>query len=561
MDGMLVEPLAATAAVSAPAVSAVRLLAENDQLRADVERGRRQNLELRQQVGYWQSMHARATQRLNEVQQELELLRGEIRKLKADLFGRKSEKRSSKDRSHDLEDPQETAAKPKRKRGQQPDRPAPKRRDYSHLPERTRKVELPPEQCHCPECGKPFQRRSDTEDATQIEMEVILYRLVWQRCRYETTCACGGQKRVLTAPLPPKVIPKGLYGTSLWVEILVDKFYSHQPVARLREQLRLHGLDLAAGTVADGLRRLEPLFTPVYDALKERNGHGFYHLADETRWHVFIDYEGKSNHCWWLWAFSSVDTVVYVLDPSRSHTVPEEHYPEKVEGVLTVDRLSSYKAMKQVSAGRLLLAWCWAHVRRDFVRLGKGWPELKDWALAWLRRIRELYHWNRQRLAVRKNMGKFTRADRALRRAIVAMRQQLEAELADRQLRLPCRKVLESLQEHWEGLTRFVDDPRIPMDNNASERRLRGPALGRKNYYGSGSLWSGQLAAMLFSIFATLTMWKLNPRKWLQWYLESGAAQGGKAPANITPFLPWNLTDEQRLKLGGVDAPSTLDST
>ena len=66
---------------------------------------------------------------------------------------------------------------------------------------------------------------------------------------------------------------------------------------------------------------------------------------------------------------------------------------------------------------------------------------------------------------------------------------------------------------------------------------------------------------MLFSIFATLTMWKLNPRKWLQWYLESCAAQGGKAPADITEFLPWKLTNEQRLKLEGEDAPSTLDST
>lgn len=120
-------------------------------------------------------------------------------------------------------------------------------------------------------------------------------------------------------------------------------------------------------------------------------------------------------------------------------------------------------------------------MRRDFVRVGKGWPELKDWALAWLRRIRELYHLNRQRLAVRKNTCKLARAERALRRTIVAMRQQLEAELANRQLRLPCRKVLESLQEHWEGLTRFVDDPRIPMDNNASERRLRGPALSWEN--------------------------------------------------------------------------------
>ena len=229
--------------------------------------------------------------------------------------------------------------------------------------------------------------------------------------------------------------------------------------------------------------------------------------------------------------------MVYVLDPSRSHTVPEEHYPEKVRGVLNVDRLASYKAMKQVLAGLLLLAWCWVHVRRDCVRVGQGWPELKDWALAWRRRLRELYHLNRQRRAVRKNQSKFARADRGLRRALVAM-QQLEAELANRQLRQPCRKVLVSLQEHWQGLTHFVDDPRIPLDNNASERRLRGPAVGRKNYYGSGSLWSGQLAARLFSIFATLTMWKLNRRRWLQWYLERCAAAGGKAPADITEFRP-----------------------
>jgi transposase len=559
MDGVFVE--SSLERVSEPAVMTTRLLAENDQLRAAVAGLGRENLELRQQAGYWESMHARAIHRLNEVQQELELLRGEIRQLKANLFGRKSEKQSSKDRSNDLEDPEETACKPKRHRGQQPNRPAPKRRDYSQLPARIQKIELPPEQCHCPDCGQPLKLRSDTEDATQIEIEVIIYRRVWQRCRYQTTCDCGGKRRVITAPLPAKVIPKGLYGTSLWVEILVDKFYGQQPVERLLEQWRLHGLDLAAGTVTDGLQRLEPLFTPVYEALKERNGRSYYHQADETRWNVFVEYDGKSNHCWWLWAFSSEDTVVYCLDPSRSHTVPENHYPGDVQGVANVDRLSSYKAMQQVKSGLLLLAFCWAHVRRDFVRVGKGWPELKDWALAWLRRIRALYHWNRQRLAVLKNKTKFAKADRALRRAVLAMQQQCEAELANPQLRLPCRKVLESLQEHWGGLTLFVDDPRIPMDNNASERRLRGPAVGRKNYYGSGSLWSGRLTAMLFSIFATLKMAKLNPRKWLQWYLDSCAKEGGKAPTDIKPFLPWNLTAEERRILGGEVPPPKPDSS
>jgi hypothetical protein len=94
MDGVLVA--SSLERVCEPAVTTARLLAENDQLRAEVAGLQRENLELRQQAGYWQRMHARAIQRCDEVQQEVELLRGEIRQLKANLFGRKSEKQSSK---------------------------------------------------------------------------------------------------------------------------------------------------------------------------------------------------------------------------------------------------------------------------------------------------------------------------------------------------------------------------------------------------------------------------------------------------------------------------------
>ncbi len=560
MDGVLLELGESSPAQSDLATLVTRLLAEVDQLRAEVAQLRRENLELRQQVAYWKSMHASASQRLEKLQEEVEHLGGENRKLQAQLFGRKSEKHSARDRSNDLEDPQETATQPQRRRGQQPDKPGPQRRDYEHLPVREEDIELPAEQGVCPDCGLPLKLRSDTEDSEQIEIEVGAYRRKLRRRRYQASCSCR-PGRIVTAPPPPKLIPKGLYGTSVWVEILVDKFYGYRPTERLLAQLRLLDLDLAAGTVADGLRRLEPLFTLVYDAFCARNRQSVYHQADETRWLVFVDQAGKSNHCWWLWAFSGEDTVVYLLDPSRSHTVPEGHYPADLEGVLMVDRLSSYKAMAQVKNGTLLLAYCWAHVRRDFVQVGKGWPERTEWALGWLRRIRELYRLNRQRLAVLWSPGEFARADGALRGAALAMRLQMEAELADSQLRTPCQKVLESLQNHWQGLTLFVDDPRIPMDNNASERRLRGPALGRKNYYGSGALWSGRLAAMLFSIFATLKLWKLNPRKWLQWYLTSCAEAGGQPPAAIAGFLPWNLTDEQRKALAEEGTPSTPDSS
>jgi transposase len=120
--------------------------------------------------------------------------------------------------------------------------------------------------------------------------------------------------------------------------------------------------------------------------------------------------------------------------------------------------------------------------------------------------------------------------------------------------------VLTSLQEHWSGLTLFVDDRRIPMDNNRSERLLRGPALGRKNYYGSGAVWSGRLAAALFSMWATLKLWQINPRRWLQGYLQNCAEAGGQAPRDIEPFLPWNLAEQLRAKLS-LTAPQQQGDT
>ena len=389
---------------------------------------------------------------------------------------------------------------------------------------------------------------SDTEDSEQVEIEVSAYRRVIRRRRYRRTCTCDGPI-TRTAPPPPKLIPKGRYGLSVWVEILLDKYLSYRPTERLLAAWRLLGLDLAPGTVTEGLEQLEVLVRPIDEALKARNSEGDLHQGDETRWRVFTALEGKEGFGWWLWVVLGPDTVIYLLDASRSHTVPENHLRAASRGVLVVDRYSAYKAMSWVKDGVLVLAFCWAHVRRDFIRVGKGWPELKTWALGWLRRIRVLYRLNDRRLAAQKDTAAFGEADGRLRQAVAEMKTQMETELARGDLATPCRKALESLHEHWDGLTRFVDDPRIPMDNNASERRARGPAVARKNFYGSGSLWSGRLAAALFSIWATLSLWKLNARKWLTWYFEHCAVAGGKVAEDIQPFLPWNLDAGKRGEL------------
>ena len=552
MEDLLLEPDLSTACLPPVVELLERLRHEVGELRAEVSRLRRENLELRQQAGYWQSRHADAVRRIAALEQENAQLRGEKRKLQDQLFARKSEKQTGRDRSNHLQDPSETQSP--RPRGQQRGRPGPQRRDYSHLPVREQVAELSEAERVCPQCGQPLSA-CGSETSEQIEIETTVYRRVVQRRRYQRTCRCPGQRTFTAAP-DPKLIPKGLLGVSVWAEILLDKFASHRPTERLLEQWRLRDLDLSAGTVTDGLRRLEPLFQPLVEALIQRNRQSVYTQADETRWLVFVEYKDKVGYGWWLWVFGGKDTVGYVLDPTRSHAVPEQHFPADAQGVLLVDRYSAYKAMAQVKEGHLLLAFCWAHVRRDFVRVGKGWPEFKPWALAWLQRIRELYRLNRQRVQDPSDPT----ADASLRAAVAAMHACAAAELADPALREPQRKVLTSLRAHWSGLTLFVDDPRIPMDNNVSERRLRGPALGRKNYYGSGSLWSGRLAAALFSLLATLKMWHINPRLWLLWYLQSCAAAGGQAPNDIQPFLPWNLSPEKRAELGNASPPEKADS-
>jgi hypothetical protein len=100
----------------------------------------------------------------------------------------------------------------------------------------------------------------------------------------------------------------------------------------------------------------------------------------------------------------------------------------------------------------------------------------------------------------------------------------------------------------------FVEHPEAPMDNNTAERAQRGPVVGRKNYYGSGAVWAGRLAAMMFSLLQTLCLWNLNPRAWLTAYLTACAEAGGVPPEDGERFLPWHMSEEdcRRWSLAGV---------
>ncbi|MBV8268950.1 MAG: IS66 family transposase [Planctomycetaceae bacterium] len=498
-----------------------------------------QEFEPWRQAAYYKAMWERASAREAQLKQEIAGLQAQLRRREQQLFGRKADSTAT------VEGVAPPARSP-RPRGQQRGRPGPKRRDYSHLPAVEQVLELPAEQQRCAGCGQPFAAFPGTDETTVLEIEVRAPRRISRRRRYRPTCSCGTHPGIVTAPAPAKVIPKSILGVSIWVTIVLDKFLFYRPTYRLLEDLRTQGLDLSQGTLTDGLRRLLPLFKPVYDKLVEHSQEQTQWHADETRWLVFATWEGKVGYRWYLWVFHAADVVVFVLSPGRSHETPEEHLGPVEEGILIVDRYAAYQAMAQVKDGIILLAFCWAHVRRDFLTVARSWPDQEAWALGWVERIGALYDCNDRRLEAPRATPQFAVCDQEVRRSVAEMEQQREAELAETALHPARRQVLESLRQHWPGLTLFVDHPEVAMDNNTAERSERGPVVGRKNYYGSGSVWSGRLAAMLFSLFQTLALWGINPRVWLTAYLSACAEAGGQAPAQPEALLPWNLSEEQR---------------
>ena len=248
--------------------------------------------------------------------------------------------------------------------------------------------------------------------------------------------------------------------------------------------------------------------------------------------------------------FHSAEVVVFVLAAGRAHDVPEEHSgPVEGRGILVVDRYKAYQAIDQVKSGRIVLAFCWAHVRRDFLRLAKSWPDQESWALGWVAEIGTLYQLNDERRKVRDDTAAFAVADGVLRAAATSLENEAKRAYQKRTSIRTRRKVLESLRQYWSGLTVFVDHPEVPMDNNTAERSERGPVVGRKNYYGSGSVWAVQLAAMLFSMFQTLCLSGLNPRLWLRAYLSACAEAGAEHRRTWSDSSRGTLTGEQATRL------------
>ncbi len=515
-----------------------------------------EHIELKWQGNYWKRQYAQLKKRYEEQQQELELAHAKIRDLEHRLYGKKSEKGTTKGDKPCSSGNSRASSRP---RGQQKGSQGHGRTPRPDLLVVEEERDVAAEEKQCRICGKAYAPQRQTEDSRIVEVHVKAHVRLIKRKRYAQACDCDGVPGLITAPPAPRLIAKGCAGVSVWTEVLLNKFLFSRATYNLCTDYSYRGLPIAPSTLTGGLKRIALMFKPLRRRLVEKQLSEELFHNDETGWKVFEAIEGKVGYRWYLWVTQSPSVVYYAMAPSRSGDIPIDHFSgldEHLEQVIVVcDRYGGYKRLARENAA-IVLAFCWAHVRRDFLDAAKSWPDLQSWMFSWVETIGELYHLNTQRLehwdetqALAAQTPAFKQHHQALEQAIQQMGERCDQELEKPSLHIAQRDVLSSLKNHWPGLTVFVKFPQAPMDNNTAERRMRNPGMGRKNYYGSASQWSAELAAMMFSLFQTILLWKLNPHHWLYSYLTACAENGGQPPADLSPFIPWLMSEQRQQQL------------
>lgn len=414
---------------------------------------------------------------------------------------------------------------PKKKRGAQKGHKAQGRKIPKGLKEEAVEVDFD-ETPQCCECGTPY-KRIKIFDKVSHQIKVVFEGIhqVITRLSYKQNCSCAGVPTVITAPQKPSVIKKSILTTTTWVHLIMMKYLLAVPIYRYRKAMEPSGFILSPGTVENGFRKIGTLLQPIYQRMQEELKKSPHFNADETRWKVFEQIEGKKSFLWWLWVFASKKIVLYVIDPTRSTEVIKKIYDQTTK-IISADRYSVYESMSKRYG--VLIAYCWVHLRRDFLQLQKikqfsPDSEVGKWIEEWLSSIRHLYHLNKKRLETSSDTEHEELT--AQLRSITEKLYQQETE----SLSFDCqKKILISFKKRFEGYTIFIDHPLIPMDNNRAEQLLKIAISGRNNYLGNVSQESVMHTQIYLSIISTAKINHVDPQKWLQDYLDDCAKNDSK---------------------------------
>lgn len=366
----------------------------------------------------------------------------------------------------------------------------------------------------CDVCGgqlNPWPEQfEESEEIDVIERRFVITKHRRQKYR----CNCGGC--IQTAPAPTKLFDGARYSVGFAVHVAMAKYADHLPLERQVRTMQRDGLTVESQTLWDQIEALAKLLAPAHDRLQNYILNQPVIGADETYWRLMGakgKREGGDGKRWQAWAIVAPNAVCYRIEDSRSAEAAQKVLGDFAGTVIT-DGYSVYSSLKKQGA-RFRMAHCWAHVRRKFVELQDQHPEQCKQVLDWIGELYAVESESRdgppeERLAKRKTRSR--QAVLALQNWALSTPVLPESSLG---------KAIAYMGGVWDGLRVFLDDPNVELDNNRTERALRGIVVGRKNHYGSRSRRGTEVAALLYSLIESAKLAGVEPRAYLQTAVEA----------------------------------------
>ena len=393
-----------------------------------------------------------------------------------------------------------------------------------------------PAECGCPACGGPLRLLG--EDVSEI-LEYVPERFkVIRHVRPKLSCARCAQ--IVQAPAPSRPIERGIAGPGLLAHILVAKFCDHLPLYRQSQIYAREGIELDRSTLAGMVGRSAALLSPLAEAIGKHVRSAAKIHADDTPIPVLSPGNGKTKtgRLWTYvrddrpWADPTPPAVWFRYSPDRKGERPLAHLRD-YHGILQADGYAGFNRLYET--GRVQEVGCWAHVRRPFYELDAVGDS--PTAREALERIQALFAIEaeiRGRPAAERQAISQARAGPLLE----DLHRWFHATLAKLSRKSPLAVAIRYALTRWTALTRYLNDGRLELDNNAAERALRAVALGRKNFLFLGADTGGERAEAIYTLIGTAKLNGLNPEAYLCHVLERIADH----PINrIDELLPWNV--------------------
>lgn len=394
---------------------------------------------------------------------------------------------------------------------------------------------------NCSECGGAMRHIGDDVSET---LEVIPRQFFRRRhIRPKYVCSCSDCSHFDQAPAPARVIEGSYVGASVLANVAISKFVDHLPLYRQSQIFARSGIDIKRSTMADWIGRVAWEIQPIVDAIMRHVLKSPKIHSDDTVLKVLDTETGKAKLArLWAnvrqnrsWNAKDPPAVFFRYSPDRKSVHPTS-FLSGFAGYLQADAYAGYNRLYDPGRkpGPVLAVGCWAHARRELFNIVKSDPN--SVAIIGVQMIKQLYAIEERARGQSLDQRRELREE--ARPIVIQFYEWVDATLAQVSAKSVLGKALAYFVNQREALVRYLDDPRLEIDNNIAENAIRTVALGRKNFLFAGADVGGERAAALYSIVGTCKLNGVNPEEYLADVLQRIAE--GFPNSRIDELLPWN---------------------